>query len=453
MIEKDFLKYTLPCGHNGAGPMDGCKTCTKFLEDDLFRSSVIASQEQIKSAFQQKEKKKENVVELCRYISDAPVDRLDCDCPRKWVHSCEIYGRCCRDNSENDDNMQSCSVCPQYVPRSSDELDKDCKKVVLQNKNAPGDTVAMTAAVEALHLQHPGKYVTWIESPSPDVWIGNPYATRLYDEALQEAKKIQVDYDDINKSNDLPITFIEAYCNGLSKALDEKIFLHRNTPFIKIQNKEKSWLSQVGEIVGTHVPYIIINAGYKSDFTAKYWGRSNWMKLVSLLKDECLMVQVGEKTFFEEGKVPETIHYHEPIPGVLDLIGKTTQRQLIRLAWNAKLGIGPSTFLQHVCAAVETPYVLIAGGREPLIWQHYPRQYTFSSIGTLPCCERGGCWRSRTVKIGDGKAGFEGKDKLDNSICSLPVLDQDGSCTPKCLKEIDPEEVADKAKKMLRIKK
>src|SRR5690349_17001868 len=46
--------------------------------------------------------------------------------------------------------------------------------LLLRTDQAPGDTVAMTAAVYSLHQQHPGRYLTAVESPHPEVWEHNP---------------------------------------------------------------------------------------------------------------------------------------------------------------------------------------------------------------------------------------------------------------------------------------
>ena len=56
---------------------------------------------------------------------------------------------------------------------------------------------------------------------------------------------------------------------------------------------------------------------------------------------------------------------------MINLAGQTDHRQLIRLAWHARGGLGPVTYLQHLCAAWEKPYICLLGGREPATWVHY----------------------------------------------------------------------------------
>jgi hypothetical protein len=58
--------------------------------------------------------------------------------------------------------------------------------------------------------------------------------------------------------------------------------------------------------------------------------------------------------------------------------------------------------------------VIVAGGREPSQWEAYPHHQYLHTNGALRCCDKGGCWKSRTVAIGDG-------DAKDSSLCLAPV--------------------------------
>ncbi|WP_339910221.1 hypothetical protein [Symmachiella dynata] len=97
------------------------------------------------------------------------------------------------------------------------------------------------------------------------------------------------------------------------------------------------------------------------------------------------------------------------------------------------------TFLMHLAAAVERPTgvrglrpcVVVAGGREPPHWEAYPGHQFLHTIGALPCCATGGCWRSRAVPLQDGS-------KHDHSLCEYPV---DGF--PLCMQLVTPDRVVD----------
>jgi hypothetical protein len=53
----------------------------------------------------------------------------------------------------------------------------------------------------------------------------------------------------------------------------------------------------------------------------------------------------------------------------------------------------------------------------------------------LPCCDLGGCWKSRVVPLND-------KDDKDSSLCLAPVKLQDGQWIPKCMDMITVDDVA-----------
>jgi hypothetical protein len=99
----------------------------------------------------------------------------------------------------------------------------------------------------------------------------------------------------------------------------------------------------------------------------------------------------------------------------------------------------PVTFAMHLAAAVDVkngapknrPCVVVAGGREPSQWEAYPHHQYIHTNGALLCCDNGGCWRSRTVPLGDG----DPKDQLDK-LC----VDVVGNL-PRCMDMITDDEV------------
>ena len=90
--------------------------------------------------------------------------------------------------------------------------------------------------------------------------------------------------------------------------------------------------------------------------------------------------------------------------------------------------------LHHLAAALEKPCVTILAGREPVQWNAYPRTQLLHTIGALPCCASGGCWKSRTVKLNDGQ-------EQDGSVCEQPVPGPDP--IPRCMALIQPERVVE----------
>jgi len=104
--------------------------------------------------------------------------------------------------------------------------------------------------------------------------------------------------------------------------------------------------------------------------------------------------------------------------------------------------ICPVTMFMHLAAAVETrpgrrqhrPCVVVAGGREPPHWEAYPHHRFLHTNGALPCCDDGGCWKSRVEPLGDG-------DEKDQSLCLRPVRLPSGRKLPQCLDLITAADV------------
>ena len=57
-----------------------------------------------------------------------------------------------------------------------------------------------------------------------------------------------------------------------------------------------------------------------------------------------------------------------------------------------------------------------------------------STVGALPCCEHGGCWRSRCQPVGDG-------DAKDSGLCERPVQVLPELRIPQCMEMITHEDV------------
>lgn len=309
------------------------------------------------------------------------------------------------------------------------------QELILSSDLSPGDIVVMTAAVRELHRQHPGRFVTGVRTPCPAIWENNPYITPIGDDN-RRARHIAMHYDggrgnvawaDINRCNQHPAHFISGYCEHLGNALGLPPL--RPLQFkgdIHLSPLEKSWISQVDEITGRPTPFWIVNAGGKNDYTCKIWPRESFQEVVDHFRGRLTFVQVGEAG-----------HLHPVLDGVIDLRGKTDLRQLVRLTYHSRGVLCGVTLLMHLAAAVESPpwvgglrpCVVLGGGREPVHWEAYPGHQFLHTIGALPCCAWGGCWRSRAVPLGDGSVN-------DKSLCERPI---DGY--PECMRMITPENV------------
>jgi ADP-heptose:LPS heptosyltransferase len=301
------------------------------------------------------------------------------------------------------------------------------RKLILRNFLSPGDIVMLTAAVRDLHQMYPNQFITDVRTSCPPIWENNPFITPLSEDD-SEVEIIDCHYPLINKSNESPYHFIHGFIEYLNECLGLCV---RPTVFrgdIHISPLEKTWMSQVEEIIHQSIPFWIIVAGGKHDYTIKWWDHLRYQQVVDHFHKRILFVQVGESG-----------HEHPPLQNVIDLRGRTDLRQLIRLVYHAQGVLCPVTLLMHLAAAVEVrssmpknrPCVVVAGGREPPHWEAYPHHQFIHRAGALLCCDNGGCWKSRTLPLGDN----DEKDHLEH-LC----VDVIGSL-PRCMDLITPLDV------------
>ncbi len=349
-----------------------------------------------------------------------------CGGGRKQVdlYECTLHGACTlRRTTSGHGGPRNCLTC---ADRPSVEVPSRApvgpRRLILRTSLCPGDVLTLTAAVESLHRKYRRQFVTDVRCPCPELWQHNPHLTPL-DEASPGVEVLDCHYPSIDRSNQTPACFLAGYTEHLGKQIGRPLHLTTNRPHLYLSDEEQSWISQVHEVLGRATPYWLVTAGTKRDFTAKQWPVEFYQKVVDHFAGRLLFVQVGAEE-----------HDHPQLRGALSLVGETDHRQLVRLAYHAAGGLGPVTYLQHLCAAWQKPYVCLLGGREPVTWaQSYPLQITLHTLGQLDCCRTGGCWRSRVVPLGDG----DGKDR---SLCEVPIVTMQRPVA-RCMAMIRPEEV------------
>lgn len=302
------------------------------------------------------------------------------------------------------------------------------KKLILTNFQSPGDIVMLTAAVRDLHRCHPGRFVTDVRTSCPALWEHNPYLTPL-DEHEPGVEVIRCEYPLIHRSNQEPVHFLQGFTAFLSDRLKVDLRVTEFKGDIHISDEEKRWFARIEEIKGRSTPFWLIAAGGKYDYTIKWWDHTRYQQVVDEFRGRIEFVQVGEHG-----------HHHPALDGVIDLRGATDLRQLVRLVYHAQGVVCGVSLLMHLAAAVETkpgmpknrPCVVVAGGREPPHWVAYPHHQVLHTVGALRCCDNGGCWRSRTLPLGDG----DEKDQPEN-LCVDVV-----GALPRCMDLISAADVA-----------
>lgn len=298
----------------------------------------------------------------------------------------------------------------------------------------------LTAAVRDLHKSHPGKYLTDVRTSAAQLWENNPYITPL-EEGDEAVEVIECKYPLLHQSNEGQYHLIHGYRKFLQEKLNIPIKPTKFRGDIHLSSAEKSWHSQVQEITGEDTRFWLVVSGGKWDYTCKWLDPVKLQRVVDHFKYKIQFVQVGGKN-----------HYHPRLNNVIDLVGKTDIRQLVRLMYHADGVICPVTFLMHLAAAVETKpgrpinrsCVVIAGGREPSQWEAYPHHQYLHTNGCLPCCDNGGCWKGRVIPLGDG-----GKKDAPANLCVKPVRTENNIVVPKCIDMIAAVDIVRAVEKYL----
>lgn len=284
------------------------------------------------------------------------------------------------------------------------------EKLILSQRQSPGDYLCCLAAVESLHIQYPGRFLTDLHCIYPALFDNHPNITRMN---RNEGRHIQMQCPNIHKSHLQNVHFLATWCSFLGEQLQLPLELKVTHPTIYLSDEEKALPRRRGTW--------LINSSYKSDCEAKWWGHSRYQALVDAMP-EIHFIQVGE-----------SFHNWQELKGphVECMVGKTNGdcRALIRLASQVDGGVGGVTFVGHVMAALSKPYVCI-NTREPPWFTSYPTQTTLSSMGKLPCCKEKSCWASAVSPKGTGNK------------CQLPVL-ANGEWTPGCAELITVATVAE----------
>ncbi len=310
------------------------------------------------------------------------------------------------------------------------------RRLVLTHKRAPGDTVVMTALVRDIALTYPGEFEVAVDTNAPAFWENNPYVVRLKDIKAHGAavQQVRLTYGQgLKEQNTETVHFLSYFHRDLEAQTRIRVPLTLPYPDLHLSPEERSQRPVEGR-------YWVFLSGGKSDFTAKVWGVQAWRQTAQeLIGLGIPLVQLGA-----------TIHghWHPEIPGALNLVGRTSPRDWVRLIHHADGVICGVTGAMHLAAALQRPCVVLAGGREAWWWEAYVRENAglgglqtaqklevphryLHTIGLLDCCRRHGCWKNKVLPLNG-----------DPSICKYPVI-QPGQAVPKCLDLITPAHVVE----------
>ena len=291
------------------------------------------------------------------------------------------------------------------------------RKIILRNGQSPGDLIIWTRAVADLAMSYPN-YEIDVRSPASEIWENNPHLTPLKEDD-KEVEIFDVAYDEINISGWNGLHFSDAWRHDMEKKLGVPIKKTGIKPEIWISDEEKSWYNQSHCEFGWDGPYWVANFGRKQDNELKQYHRPQ--EIVDLFnkffKGRVKIVQIGHES-----------HIHPKLNGVLNLVGKTNLRELIRLIYWSHGTIGPISMQFTISQAFEQPAVCIAGGKEGPRWQRNNSIRYITNVGALQCAKADGCW-------GGGE-----KSKCQD------LVKTDKGLMPRCFEMIKPYHVVDAIK-------
>lgn len=262
-------------------------------------------------------------------------------------------------------------------------LDPTAKlRVVLHNhQRLLGDRLLMTPLIRDLKATFPHWHL-YVDVASDAAWRNNPHIDGIVTPGRPAPEKIDYTFNvgpmratQSSRTNGLHITraFAESFVRMTGLPLHDGPFkcdLHLSVA-------EQAWQPVKG-------PYWVINCD-TANMGSKRWVANRWRELVRSL-DDLTFVQVG---------LPQATRIDlSDEPNVISLVGRTDERQLMSLVYQAVGCISLVSSLQHIAAAFDKPCVVLAGGREPRSFCSYPAQHHIDRLGTLECCRDRACWKN-----------------------------------------------------------
>ena len=287
------------------------------------------------------------------------------------------------------------------------------KRLLYELSGWMGDNVYGTAVVE--NIVNSGKFLVNVESNHKALWENCPHLDRSI--TRENADLIVRQRNLYNWENGTP-HIIEGVTARVSHDTGVQIPVATKIPKVYMDLPGERLIEQ---------PYILINTGWQGSAETKKWARSYWLQLLDSCPD-LTFVQFGQKR-----------NHATPLPGAVNMIDKTSIQDLARLVRDAACVISPPSGVIHLAGAFGTPFISLAGGREPASLVNYPGGVVLSSCGQLECCKAGGCHRNH----------FTGE-----KCCAEPVqCPGDTIPTGKCMTLITPEEVKQNLVKILQERK
>tara|TARA_B100001093_G_C26860251_1_gene1029781 strand:+ start:15388 stop:16332 length:945 start_codon:yes stop_codon:yes gene_type:complete len=240
-------------------------------------------------------------------------------------------------------------------------LNLSCGILTIKNRfNGLGDTLLQGMLAKNLCLEYPNIRINCI-SPHPNLLEGISFIHSINNpETFWSIDFWYLDSMDMSKAS--------AY---ILDPLFEKLGLQQIVyqPEILFENKDLEIASKL--ISQCKKPVITINTQTK-EFT-KNWPKQHWEHLILLLTEHFDIIQIGDEQEIS-------------LNNVLRLAGKLSIRETAALLSLCNIHIGGVSFLMHLARAVNTPAVIIYGGRETVENSGYSENINlYKNLECSPC--------------------------------------------------------------------
>lgn len=318
------------------------------------------------------------------------------------------------------------------------------RKFIIEFAMAPGDVLMLTALVRDLVLTYGSEYQVDVRTNVPALWKDNPYLTPLFDDdpAVEKLNWRDTAYHsalDRSQAGER-IHFARAFHHEFARSTGIHVPCLFPGGDLHLTEEEKSRPLVEGR-------YWIVVPGGKTDMTTKFWVQAGYQMVVDRLRPWGLR-------FVQEGATKKFC-VHPPLKNVLNLVGMTGMRDLIRNVYHAEGVICGITFPMHLAAVFQKPCVVIAGGRETPSWEEYSDDYDafgpqcppvavphrfLHTVGRLDCCRELGCGLRRVVALDTGDRARDAK--YNEKLCLKPVT-AGRQLVPACMSVITPDHVVE----------
>lgn len=273
--------------------------------------------------------------------------------------------------------------------------------IIVKCHQSPGDITLLSAALREIIKAYPGKFNFVADTFFPEIFFNSPivrFIGHTYNVKIEDLKNpVTIEagqcWQWINERSDHLIQeWIRGLIGELNKYLKINLPEPRMTEFkgdIYLTDEEKN--KSISDIIGDDLPYWVVDAGYKTDYTCKRYPTEHFQSVVDGLLGKVRFVQIGRDLG------PNTPDIHPPLKNVINLIGKTeNRRDLMRVIYHSDGVVTPISWPMHLAAALPKngrlkPCVVLGGGRESTAMIQYPGHTVLSMVGKIDCALKGAC--------------------------------------------------------------